>query len=192
MLFITALPVSYSQNCRCYKHPNLTANVLDCSSSGMTSLTDLLVPNETNWLVAKDNKIIHLEWFEESSRSPHQIGHVNLANCSINSIRPNFFLKLANLSKVHYLNLAGNKLKAFNQDIRKSNWSQVYLSGNPIDCTCDMLWFAEWLNTANSPLGPRIVQDYQNIRCVGGEWNGTQVYKLSKEQMGCFPTVREL
>ena len=165
-------------------------NVLDCSNKEMTSLSDILVPNETTWLVVKNNKIDHLQWSDESIENLHEMKYINFSNSSISSIGPNFFSKLATLANVHYLNLGGNKLKSFNKDIRQSGISdEIYLSGNPIDCNCDMFWFAKWLNTTNGPFGPRIVKDHQDIRCAGGEWDGTQVYRLTQGQMGCLPIV---
>ena len=118
--------------------------------------------------------------------------HINLANSNISSIGQNFFSNLATLGKVRYLNLVDNKLKHFDRDIQQSGLSEIYLSGNPIDCNCDMFWFAKWLNTTKGPSGPRIVKDFQDIRCVGGEWDGTWVYELTQEQMGCLPAVLEL
>ena len=154
----------------------------------MTSLSDILVPNETTWLVAKNNEIGHLQFSEKLN----EVKHINFANSSIFSNDPNFFSKLSTSGKVHYLNLAGNKLKSFNPDIQQSGLTEIYLSGNPIECNCDMFWFAKLLNTTKGPSGPRIVKDSQDIRCVSGEWDGTQVYKLTQEQMGCLPTVLEL
>ena len=154
----------------------------------MTSLSDLLVPNETSWLIAKNNRINHLQF----SRNLHQMKHINFANSSISSLGPNFFSKLATSGKVHYLNLAGNKLKSFSQDIKQSGLSEIYLSGNPIDCNCDMFWFVKWLNTTKGSSGPRIVKDIQDIRCVGGEWDGELVYKLTQEQMSCLFTGLQL
>ena len=163
---------------------------LTVSNSGLTSLTNLFVPKETNWFVAKNSKIDYLQWFDKSSKNLHQIEHINLANSSINSIEPNFFSKIVTFGKVRYLNLAHNKLKGFNRDIQKNWETEMYLSGNPTVCNCGMLWFAEWLNA--TVYHNKSVRDYKDIRCVGGEWDGKQVYKLTKEQMGCFPTVKEL
>ena len=114
--------------------------------------------------------------------------HINLAYSTISSIGPNFFSKLASLGKVRYFNLTGNKLRSFSQDIQQSGLFDIYLSGNPIDCNCDMFWFVQWLNTTKSPCGPRIVKDQHYVKCVGGEWDGEQVYKLTQEQMGCLST----
>ena len=165
-------------NCSCYRKFEQTPNVLDCSNSGITSLSDILVPNETSWLIARNNKIDHLQFI----RNLNQMEHINLANSSISSVGQNVFSKLATSGKVRYLNLADNKLKSFNQDIQQRGLSEIYLSGNPIDCNCNMFWFVKWLNTT-------IVKDSQDIRCAGGEWDGAQVYELTREQMGCVAAM---
>ena len=76
-------------------------------------------------------------------------------------------------------------MKTFPKTFSVTNLTQVYLAGNPIDCNCEMLWFANWLNATEPHSQNRIVQDYKQVVCVGGKWNGTQVYKLSSKQMGC-------
>ena len=111
---------------------------------------------------------------------------MDLANSSICSFGPNFFSKLTSFTQLCFLNVSGNKLKDFNQDIKQTNLSEMYLSGNPIDCHCDMFWLAQWLNTTKAI---KIVKDYEKIKCAGGEWNKNQVYKLTKEQMGCLPII---
>ena len=192
LLYNTVPPISCSQSCRCYNNSQLKGNNLNCTNTGIKSLSDIYVPKDINWIIAKHNKISHLEW----SQYLYQMNHINLANSNIHSIDSNFFSKLANFTNLRYLNLADNKMKVFNKNISHLRIPEIHLSGNPIECNCDMFWFAEWLNATvyhnTSVTGPRIVRDYEDIRCVGGEWNGFQVNKLSKEQMYCFPTVREL
>ena len=70
------------------------------------------------------------------------------------------------MNKIKCVNLVNNDLKALPKTLGGTNFSQVYLAGNPIDCNCEMLWFANWLNTRN----PRIVQDYKQVLCAGGKW----------------------
>ena len=82
-----------------------------------------------------------------------------------------------------------NDLRTFPKTLNGTSFSKVYLSGNPIDCNCDMLWFAEFLNTTHLKSRRRIVKDYDQVLCVGGKWNGTQVYKMNAEQMDCFPKI---
>ena len=160
----------------------------------MTNLSDLVIPKETNGLIAKNHRINKLQWSEKSSENMHGMKHIDLANSSINSIGPNFFSTLVNLTNLRYLNLADNKLEVLNENISHLRIPEIHLSGNPIKCNCTMLWFARWLNTILLQTGQRIVKDYEDIRCVRGEWKGKQVYKLTKEQMGCFPmrSIREL
>ena len=106
---------------------------------GITNLFESDFPDETNWLIFKENNIDHLQWSDSLS----EMKHINLANSNIHSIDPNFFSKLANSGEASDLNLEGNKLKGFNQDIQQSRLSKMYLSGNAMDCNCQMFWFAQ-------------------------------------------------
>ena len=65
---------------------------------------------------------------------------------------------------------------------------KVHVSGNPIECTCDSTWFADWLMNFTAPSGVRVVKDYDEVTCSGGEWNGTAVHEVDAVEMGCFPT----
>ena len=49
-----------------------------------------------------------------------------------------------------------------------------------------MLWLISWLNNTRVS-GQRLDQDYQDVICTGGQWNGTPVYKLNQVKMGCYP-----
>ena len=153
---------------------------MNCSHTNITSLAQLPIPNETMWLVARSNRMPSLQW----SESLKTIQHFDLQNSSIQYITDEFFSKITTMKKARFLNVAKNNLKAFPKTLKTTNFSEVYLAGNPIDCNCNMLWLTNWLNATN--VG-RIVKDYKRVLCVGGEWNGTPVYKLSAVQMGCYP-----
>ena len=137
------------------------------------------------WLVAQSNNIPYLQWSENLDA----IQHFDLQNSCILQVADDFFSKIKTMNKTVFQNLASNDLKAFPKSLNGTNFSQVYLAGNPIDCNCEMLWFADWLNTTNPLNKDRIVADYQHVLCVGGKWDGTQVYKLNAEQMGCYPKI---
>ena len=156
---------------------------MNCSHTNITSLAELHVPNETMWLIAKSNQILYLQW----SDNLDTIQHFDLQNSSVRHISDDFFSKIKSINKTTLINLANNDLKSFPKTLRGTSFSKVYLAGNPIDCNCQMLWFANWLN-ATEPLSEnRIVKDYKQVVCTGGKWNGTQVYKLNATQMGCYP-----
>ena len=148
-----------------------------------TSLTELRIPNETMWLVAKSSDIPCLDW----SKNLSNIQHFDLENSSIRYVTDEFFSRIQTLMKAKFLNLANNYLKSFPKTLNGTSFSKVYLAGNPINCNCDMLWFAHWLNATAPQSQNRIVRDYKRVLCVGGKWNGTQVYNLSPVRMGCFP-----
>ena len=156
---------------------------MNCSQTNITSLPELQIPNETMWIVAKYNEIPCVDW----SKNLSHIQHFDLQNSSIQYITDIFFSKIQAVKKAKFLNLANNNLKTFPKTLNKTNFSQVYLAGNPIDCTCDMLWFSHWLNRTEPQSQNRIVKDYKRVVCAGGRWNGTQVYNLSPVGMGCFP-----
>ena len=156
---------------------------MNCSQTNVTSLVELRIPNETMWLVAKSNDISYLQWSENLDT----IQHFDLQNSSVLHIADGFFSKIKSINKTKFLNLANNDLKTFPKSLEGTNFSQVYLAGNPIDCNCEMLWFANWLNTTDPHSENRIVKDYEQVVCAGGTWNGTQVYKLNAKQMGCYP-----
>ena len=159
------------------------ANVLNCSQKNLTSLAELRIPNETMWLVAKSNYIPYLQW----SDNLDSIQHFDLQNSGVRHITDDFFSKIKSINKTKFINLVNNDLKVFPKSLNGTNFSKVYLAGNPIDCNCQMLWFASWLNATELHSENRIVKDYKQVICRGGEWNGTQVYKLNAKQMGCYP-----
>ena len=189
LFFIAAQPISCSVSCSCYYKFEQMASILNCSNSEMTSLSDLLVPNETSWLIAKDSNIKHLQWSDESRRNLNQMEYINLANSSISSIDPNFFSKLATLENIRYINLANNKLKGFNRDLLhvQCRLHEMFLSGNPISCNCGMFWLVELLNATIYPSGPRIVRDYESIRCFWWRMGWSAGLQTYPGRNGLFP-----
>ena len=137
------------------------------------------------WLIATSNHIPYLQW----SKGLGAIQHFDLQNSRVWEIAHDFFSNLQSIKKTTLLNLANNDLKTLPKSLNGTNFSQVYLAGNPIECNCDMLWFADWLNTTDPQSQNRIVKDYRQVLCVGGEWNRNQVYKLNAVEMGCIPKV---
>ena len=179
---LLASPFQCWNNCWCHFIFEEEANVLNCSQTNITSLTELRIPNETMWLVAKYNHIPHLQWWQNLA----PIQHFDLENSSVRQINDDFFTKFTAFKKKTFLDLTNNDLRTVPKTLNGTSFYEVYLAGNPIDCNCEMLWFANFLNTTDKR---RIVKDYKRVLCAGGKWNGTQVYKLNAEQMGCYPKI---
>ena len=182
MFLIAAWPVPCSNDCQCHYFFEEEANVLNCSRTNLTSLTEVQILNNTMWFVARSNNISTLQWTE----SFKNITLFDFQNSSIQEIDTEFFIHIQTSS---YVNFASNKLQSFPLSLNETSFSEVYLAGNPIDCNCDMMWFADWLNRTKPKSQIRIVQDYDKVFCEGGIWNGHPVYTLNATEMGCYPKI---
>ena len=68
---LSASPLQCSNNCWCHYFFEEKANVLNCSQTNIRSLTELRIPNETMWLIAKSNHIPNMEWSENLDTIQH-------------------------------------------------------------------------------------------------------------------------
>lgn len=61
------------------------------------------------------------------------------------------------MPRLRVLNLRNNRmgrLREGNFRNLRSNIAILDVDGNPIDCSCDMLWLRAWLQETNSQAGP--------------------------------------
>ena len=154
----------------------------------MEQFNNLDVPNGTTWIIADNTNIKHLC----PKFSVENITHFDFQSSNITSICDDFFLSLShsNGSNVTNLNLANNHLKSFSKGLKKLTCLEaLYLSGNPIECTCDNIWLVGWMTNFTTPFGNKIIKDYKNVVCADERWNRTAVYKLNHKKMGCYPTA---
>ena len=77
-------------------------------------------------------------------------------------------------------------VKSSNQ-MTSRHLSQIWLSGNPFHCNCEMTWMIGWLNNFTTITGEHIVVDYKHLKCHSGMMVGKKIYQLDKVAMGCFP-----
>ena len=184
--FIFAVfPIRCSEACDCYYLSEKRANILNCSDARITNLENLSIPIETQWLISGCKGDKHLSW----SSNLESLEYIDLRGSDFVSISEDFFPMLQNMSNVTHINLANNHISRFPKGLQMITDQDIYLSGNPIDCYCEMLWFVEWLNRTGNCSDTRPIKDYQEMRCSGGEWHGAKVYTLNEVVMGCLPSV---
>ena len=185
-LNFSVLPILCANRCSCYYLQKERANVLNCSNASLTSLANLRVPDETTWLIADSNKIQSLCTTDNLGN----ISRLDLHSSEITFICDDYFHYLGSQGHLEYLNLANNTLTKFEKSIQTlTSLKTAFLAGNPIDCTCDTIWLADWLVNFTTPSGEKVVRDYQEVTCHGGEFNGSYVYKL---KMRCDPVLSKL
>ncbi len=179
-------------NCKCHYNITERANVLTCSGPPYTALPRT-VPNFTNWIEYVNSDITELCWIYDYLKKPSNMTHINLSSGKIEVICDETLNEILYNSEVRVLNLINNRLKKIPEKLRETailenstKLDKLLLAGNPVQCDCDMLWLISWFNNTRVS-GKRLVQDYQDVICTGGEFDGTPVYKLDKVKMGCYP-----
>lgn len=75
-----------------------------------------------------------------------------------------------------------NKIQKLPQTQTQKKFDEIYLSGNPFDCNCQMTWMITWLNNQSG-----IVKDYRQIKCGNGRFKDIPVHVLTDVALGCFP-----
>ncbi len=109
----------------------------------------------------------------------------NIFNCSN--------LSLTSLPKIPKLTntfiLRNNALKNIPRSVQNlSGLDEVYLSGNPFECSCDMTWMVKWLNSLSNETNEVLVRDYRNVKCANGKLEGIPIIFLSDVLLGCYPS----
>ncbi len=138
---------------------------MNCSHNNMTQLPLKFLP-DTEQLVMDGNNLDNL-WKIRADFRDMKI--IDLKQSNIHQISVEAFKVLC--SKAKMLKLSGNNIKQLPSFLRTTNnETQLWLSNNPYECNCDMMWMSDWLQNATN------VMDRDSITCGTGKWNG----KLSK------------
>ncbi len=185
--FISVQPVPCGDDCRCHYNITQRANVFTCSGLNYTELPTS-VPHLTKWLTFSPNSIRQLCGnYQYLHKQTSDVTDVNFFFGNIETICDETLAIILKHSNIKSLNLAHNHLEhipiMFNRTIGRLQ--KLWLGQNPVECNCKMMWLISWLNNTRAS-GQRLVQDYQDVICTGGKWDGIPVYKLSPVKMGCY------
>ena len=153
----TVLPQGCLQNCTCYSLPWQRANVFDCRKKGLTSLPETVL-QDTDWLLLSGNNLVSL------NKAPDYLKNITLLNISSSNITEIYETFI--IENIKSLDIRGNKLQILPRKIKTLNrTSKLWISGNPYQCNCDMLWMKNWLIDAEN------IMDKNNITCSSGKIN---------------------
>ena len=188
-LLMIVQSVSCGNDCRCHYNTIQRSNVFFCSGSKYTRLP-ARIPTHTNTIEFENTSISQLcgnySYFFKQNLT--NVTSLSLHSGKLNSICDETLNEIILFSNVTSLNLVQNKMThipiLFNKT--QGNLTRLWLGGNPVVCDCNMLWLISWLNSTRVS-DQRLVQDYTDVICTGGDFDGTPVYKLDKVKMGCYP-----
>ena len=86
------------------------------------------------------------------------------------------------VKSVKILDIRGNKFKNLPESIAKVNkTNKLWISDNPYECNCDMIWMKDWLMDTTSVL------DKENVTCSGSKVKGEiKVFNDQQTQVTYF------
>ena len=157
IVFITVFPQTCLHNCTCHRSPWDGVNIFDCRNKSLTSLPEIVL-HDTDWLLLSGNN------FGSLNEAPDYVENITLLNLSSSKIT-NIDKKMTEVvtQNVKSLDIRGNNLKNLPHAIANENTiTKLWLSDNPYECNCDMLWMKDWLAETEN------IMDKRNITCSTG------------------------
>ncbi len=134
---------------------------MNCSFQNMTTLPAKLLP-KTELLIMTGNNLGNLDSVPENFS---QIKQLDLNGSNINTINDEA-LKIL-LTKSEKLYVCENILVTVPNVLQaEESHTKLWLSDNPYECNCDMMWMRDWLQNATN------VMDKGNMMCGEGKWKG--------------------
>lgn len=115
-------------------------------------------------------------------------------NFSKNDISSLYAASFAGLPFLEILDLSHNEITVFPSGLfdNLTKLTSVFIGGNPLNCTCDMLYLSKWYRQASfKPNGTRPDTDFGQIECVPFA-NGTQLSKwIDDHETSCLSVSEE-
>ena len=124
---------------------------------------------DTDWLLLSGNNLGSL------NKAPNYLTNITVLNLSSSEISEiDETLMEIIIQNVKSLDIRGNNLKEIPETVAKSNkTNKLWISDNPYECNCDMLWMKDWLiDTEN-------VVDKNDVKCFGSKGKGKMTFFIT-------------
>jgi hypothetical protein len=125
--------------CFCQDRPHNDTFFIDCNGAGLTEMPDV-IPNHSRSkleIILDNNNIDTLK----NTSYLTNIYNISMAGNKLNRLDESV-LSVMNASRLDFRN---NRISTLPREIKKFSYSSVLLSGNPLECDCDSMWLAEWI-----------------------------------------------
>ena len=185
---IPATPLSCNNNCTCNYDQKYKANVLTCSERRQTTLPRI-IPRFTNWMILDNSDIVRIcGLYSYLEKGNSTVTSLSLNSAGVNTICDETVQQIITKSNIQNLDLGNNNLTTISQkfNTHATELQQLQLTGNPLTCSCPMIWMKDWMLNFKTLSGHRIVQDIDEIKCENGQEVGYPIYELDAESMGCI------
>ena len=169
-LLSTVLPEPCLHSCTCYSSPWLRANIFDCQEKGLRSLPESVLEGTDHLLISGNN-------LGSLNKAPDYLKNITLLDLSSNHITDiDETVMEVVIKSVKQLDIRGNNLTELPDTIKKANNITIlWISDNPYECNCDMIWMKDWLTDNEN------VMDMENVTCSGSKEKGerSHIYRPS-------------
>ena len=121
---------------------------------GLNSLPETVLQDTDHLLLSGNN-------LDSLINAPDYLNNIALLNLSSSHITEiDEIVMEVIMHNVKSLDIRNNKLKILPKTITQGNkTNELWISGNPYGCNCDMLWIKDWLMDAGN------VMDKKNVTC---------------------------
>ena len=118
--------------------------------------------DDTDWLLLSGNNLGSL------NKAPDYLENMTMLNLSSSNITDIDQKVVEVITKnIKHLDISRNILKRLPQEITNMNSTgELWISGNPYECNCYMLWMKDWL------MGTGNVMDMEKVTCLTGKTKG--------------------
>ena len=163
----TVLPQACLHNCTCYSFPWKRANIFDCQKKNFNNLPKTVL-KDTDWLFLSGNNLGSL------NKAPDYLENIILLNLSSsNIIEIDVAVMKVVIQNAISFDIRKNKLKSLPKSISKTNKkNKLWISGNPYECNCDMIWMKDWL------MDTAVVLDKNNVTYSSSTMKG-EIYHIN-------------
>ena len=152
--------------CTWYSSPwQKAANIFDCQNQSFDNFPATVL-QETDWLLLSGNNLRSL------NKAPDYLKNITLLILSSSNITEIDETVMEDIvENVQGFDIRGNQLKTLPKTITKANKTKkMWISKNPYECNCDMLWMKDWLMETGH------VMDKENVTCSGSTVKGEVNY----------------
>ena len=124
------------------------------------------VLNGTDWLLLSGNNLGSL------NKVPNYLNNITMLNLSSSDISDIDETVIETIIQhVKSLDIRVNNLKEISETFAKSNkTNKFWISDNPYECNCDMLWMKDWLMDKEN------VVDKNDVKCVRSKEKGKMTF----------------